>query len=1278
MRRVVTLTLCLLFAGLLAFGQVGNGTITGTVTDPAGAVIAGATVQAKNAETGVVFKGVSTNAGAYSITDLPVGTYSITLTVMGFKTYSHSNLAINATQVLREDVTLQVGASTESVTVTAEATLLKTETGDLASNVNIDALDALPLVGTGTVNAGTSGYRNPYNTILTLPGISGYASSGTFTLNGLGAAFALTETMRVEGQDSTSRLFGNYDYTQMAQPSVDAIQEIAYQTSNYAPEYGQAGIAVINMTMRSGTNQYHGTAYDYLVNEDLSAGDPFTKSGGCIVGVTGAQVCSTVGGDGGKFRPRQRRNDFGGTMGGPVYIPKVYNGHNKTFWFFNYEEFLETNLYGFNDTVPTANYLQGNFSQISTNGNCSACAQLGIQTTALGTPKVQLDPNGASVFANEIFDPATRAVATSGSLAGQGYATPFMNNSIPLTRFDPVSVKVLSFVPPATNGNFTSNYVVTQPGKRYSAIPAFKIDHNISAKDKLSFYYSENTTANQYNPTLGQMDGLPTTITEARGSFITNYQERANYDRTLTPTLLLHIGAGLYHQSFVDNSPTLDFNPQTSLGLSGFLVNRTFPEFAGNCTSGLTSGTCTNATGGMTSLGPPGQGPSYEMRPTGSTNLTWVRGKHTFKVGAEMIFEQAYSKPHPEVTLNSGIAATSDPFANVNSYGSFTPGFGFASFLLGDYSAITQSVPIDTRVSTFDWALYLQDSWKVTRKLTVDYGLRWDYNTPEHEEYGRWGQLDATGINTNAGGHPGNYQYASTPGVNFYKSAYPFAIGPRLGVAYQINSKTVFRGGWGVNYQFVGAAAGGTVSTAGAYNVQANSPAYVPASGCGGATTSCQFVNDQTPGAIVAPQWPVTNPNIYPLVGSVGNAPTVPDGQQNRPPRINQWSAGFQREITRSFVMEATYIGNHAVWIAPFGTSLARLSQLSPQFLASYGLYPIPGTGPAGHNNENDRALLADPISSTAVTQFLASQGISSVLPYSGFPTSQSLSAALYPFPQYGAIEPSGAPTGDTKYNSLQVKATKRLSHNIQAGGGYTWGQGFTRAQSRQDFFNPQSAVWALQQIPPQTLTLNATYTTPRASYFPKYVNAVTRGWQLGWYSNYQSGTFLTPPASVVNTNYQSSEDVRVAGQPLYTAGVNPNNLGSYNPYYTQVLNPAAWAPCPTNANCMASGNLYKDFRAPRTPVENANIGRNFRIKERMNLQIRGEFVNIFNRTLMPAPSTSNPQAAVAKNALGIQTGGFGVISVYNAPNAAPPPPTLAPSPYLESRQGTLIMRFSF
>ncbi len=669
----------------LAFGQVGNGTITGALTDASGAAVAGTTVEAKNTDTGVVFRGVSTRTGDYTITDLPVGRYALSVAAPGFKTYTHTNLALAATQILREDIPLQVGSSTESVTVTAEASLLTTESAELSRNVGIDSLDSLPLIGTGTVNAGTSGFRNPYNSLLTLPGMSSYSASNLFTLNGLAESAYMTETTRIEGQDATSRMFPTIGvYAETIQPSVDAIQEVAYQTSNYAPEYGQSGVVVVNMTMKSGTNQYHGTAYDYFVNEDLAAGDPFSRSGGCIAGPTG-QACSAVGGSGGKFRPRARRNDFGGTLGGPVYIPKIYNGHNKTFWFFNYEEFLETTVYSFNDTVPTANYLGGNFSQISTNGTCSACAQLGIQTTALGTPTVQLDPLGNHLYANEIFDPATRGVATSGSLAGQGYATPFPNNSIPVTRFDPVSVKLMNnYFPAPNNSNFAGNYGVTQPGHRYSSIQTVKIDHNIDAKDKLSFYHSPLTTQNLINNTLGSADGLPLQISAARGTFVWGYTERLNYDRTLTPSLLLHLGAGYINSTFNDATWWIHtgnfFNPTQTLGLTGFASQQNIPSF---------NGLYNLSYGGMQNIGPGGGTPKdFDEKPTGIANMTWVHGKHTYKAGAEVDLIQEIVRTTAEVVFGSGTAATSEPFTPANSFGSFSTGFGFASFLLGTITAL--------------------------------------------------------------------------------------------------------------------------------------------------------------------------------------------------------------------------------------------------------------------------------------------------------------------------------------------------------------------------------------------------------------------------------------------------------------------------------------------------------------------------------------------------------------------------------------------------------------
>ena len=349
----------LIATALPAFGQGVNGTVTGTVTDSSGSVVSGAAVEAANVETGALYTGASTNAGNYAIPNLPVGTYTVTVKVAGFKTYTHTNLAVAAGQILREDISLQVGSAAESVTVQSEASLLKTESGETAHNITLKEMDELPLLGI------TGGYRNPYATLTTLPG-----SGGGAVINGLGGNNT-NAAYRIEGQDSSNRLFNLTEYPGMTQANVDAIQEISYQTSNYAAEFGQGGSMVVNMTMKSGTNQYHGSGFEYFVNEDLNAGYPFSMSGG---------PGSILGGNGGKFRPRYRRNDFGGTLGGPVIIPKLYNGKDRTFFQWSYEQFGYNQLFTFNDTVPTPAFRAGDFSAISPNGTCSLCAAYQIPT----------------------------------------------------------------------------------------------------------------------------------------------------------------------------------------------------------------------------------------------------------------------------------------------------------------------------------------------------------------------------------------------------------------------------------------------------------------------------------------------------------------------------------------------------------------------------------------------------------------------------------------------------------------------------------------------------------------------------------------------------------------------------------------------------------------------------------------------------------------------------------------------------------------------------------
>ena len=1065
-------TTFLFLAGRTLFGQAATGTITGTVSDPAGAVVAGTAVTARNTDTGVSYPAATTTTGNYTITQLPIGTYEITVRVQGFKTYSHPNLTVSAGATIKEDVSLEVGAATESVTVTEQASLLSTESVETAHNVTLGQLDNLPLLGIGATNAGTAGIRNPFALTQLLPGTvfgspTGAGASNTVIVNGLQNN---SEAVRIEGQDSRNNTPG-VSATAVRQPSADAVQEVSVQTSNYAPEFGEAGGAVYNIIMKSGTNAFHGSGYEYFVNEDLNAAGSFSQNS-----------------SGGKYRPRNRRNDYGTTLGGPVWIPKIYNGRDRTFFFFSWEQYRENNLITFNDTVPTDVYRNGDFSAISPNGTCALCAQYGIQQTALGIPTTVTDPAGHPIYANEIFDPLTRAVNPANNL---GYANPFPNNMISPSRFNATALAIQKLFPEPSNSNLTQNYIGDVPSLRITTIPSIKIDESVGPKNKFSFYYSTTGTASAVSTPLGNADGLPLEIGQYRGTYIDTKTIRLNYDRTLTPTLLLHLGTGWQRVRFDDHAPFTNFTP-SNFGLTGFEIHRQFPSVTGMCAGssptapGGSSPTapCTGA-GGMQYIGTSGQGQtlSHFEKPTYNANLTWVRGNHTFKGGGEAVQMGAIMEPFAGVTLATGTGPTSEPFIPTNSLNGYSMGFGYGSFLLGDLNSTTQTPLEDYREGHMAWAWFIQDSWKLTRKLTLTYGIRYDISTPVKEEHGRVGQFDPNTPNPNAGGHLGAVEYANTCNCAFYRSTYPWAFGPRFGAAYQFNSKTVLRGGWGFVYQYP---TDDILPTIGSSAV--NSPTGINS-----------FVNIGMSSAILQPVWPATNPYVYPApgvaLGAAGNIPVNPDSNYNRPPRQNQWSIGIQREITPNFLLEAAYVANRDVWLSVNDSGAGTpgfLSQLSPAVFSKYGLYPYPGSGPAGYTaaqNYADYQLLTQPVNSAAVIARMqaAGAGVNGlVLPYSGFPLTNSLLSALYPYPQYGNLAVTGSPNAHSKYDSLQVKATKRLSHGLQAAGAFTFEKAFLAA-NRQNFFDPTSSVWDLEQIPLRQLTLNVTYVTPRTSFFNKF-----------------------------------------------------------------------------------------------------------------------------------------------------------------------------------------------
>jgi hypothetical protein len=361
------------------------------------------------------------------------------------------------------------------------------------------------------------------------------------------------------------------------------IQEFSLQTSNFAAEFGQIGGGMYNFTTRSGTNDLHGTGYEYFTNEDLDAYRPFTYA-----------------------NPRSRKNDFGGTVGGPVWIPKVYNGRNRTFFFFNYEVYRNTvNTAGNFITLPTAAMRGGDFSQLLTG-------------KSLGT-----DPLGRSILENTIYDPAS-----ARSVGGQLITDPFAGNILPASRIDPVAAKIQALIPTPTNGGLTNNWAQLAGNYKRQAIPAFKIDEILPDNSKVSFYFSKQTTDQLTSP-----DGLPDSITAVRVQAIYGTTARLNYDRSITPTLLFHAGAGVQRFHNPDSSPpsVLQYDAAGQLGFTGSATNPGgFPRINGLTGAALGAGSSAN-------FGPSNANSYFDTAITGSTSIAYIRGSHTYKLGGEWL-----------------------------------------------------------------------------------------------------------------------------------------------------------------------------------------------------------------------------------------------------------------------------------------------------------------------------------------------------------------------------------------------------------------------------------------------------------------------------------------------------------------------------------------------------------------------------------------------------------------------------------------------------------------
>jgi hypothetical protein len=1255
--RPILLVAGLLFCASVGFGQTALATVTGTITDSTGAVVANAPVSLKNLENGQIYTASSSATGNYTVSQLAIGDYDLTVAVPGFKTYAHNQFHLAANQIMREDVALQVGQASESVTVTAEASLLKTENSELAQNVTLSQLNNLPIL---IVGATGEGIRDPFQAVRLVPGIRYNAGANI----GSGGAPAVVTTMVVNGTPANTygtrldgmtmnptspRLLGAQMQTQ---PSVDSLEEVAIQTSNFAAEFGAAGGAMVNMVTKSGTNTFHGGAYDYATNEALNAHQPYLGT-----------------------RNKVHQHDWGFTFGGPVRIPKLYNGTNKTFFFWSYEQFDQKGAVVSNVSVPTQAYRGGDFSNLIT-------AENRLVTTATGPA---LDALGRQIQSGAIFDPNTQNVAANG----KAYRDPFSSNSIPLNRFDPISVKVLALIPAPLGVNFakglvSNNYTGTYNTSRRSKIPSIKVDQNLGTKGHVSFYFQRTNTSTPR--TTAGADPFPDLITTGATSDSSGRTIRLNYDYTATSRLLFHVGVGWNDSFFQLEAPVSNFDAFKVLGLSGQNEARYFPR--------VTAGVNANdQIGGLSSLGTNFPTLNLERRPTGTVSANYVKGGHTFKLGAEYRIEK-----FPSYVRTSGLGNTStNTTGTYNFDANWTQqpslqgiqtnqgfqGFQFASFLLGGVSGNSSVAVTGLSTSKSQTGLYFQDTWKITRKLTLDYGLRWDYGTYAKEQYGRNGSVGLAIPNPSASGRLGGTQFEAICKCNFAGN-YPYALGPRLGVAYQIDRKTVLRAGWGVVYNSTSTASGSTSAYASSTTFPTNS----------GQITG--LFKDGMPASVHA-VWPSFDPASGQGVGSVIPMPSLLDVNAGRPARLVQWNIGLQREINRNLVVEASYVGNRGVWWTQ--NALGTLNALSQDTLRAYGFNDF--------TSATEAALLTTNVGNLTTTQkaTLAARGITG-LPYANFPNTQSVRQSLLAYPQFTGSGLSGAPLGNTWYDSFQLSVTQRFNHGLSFNMNYTFAKSLdTLATTPPDVFNRQLSKNLGTFDQPHQIRLTAQYQVPelKNSGMRFVSNNVTSyvlsGWGIGAYVTYQSAALLSKPSSNGTTPLS-----QFLGRGPGSAQLKRNPDGSYmnpwsidwfdndgkhhtdpldinchcfDPTKTVALNPNAWENIPNGVWGDDQGS-YRFFRGIRLPTENANISRNFRFgKEgRFNLNIRAEFNNMFNRTQLPAPTSvaapgqpainfaSIPTKFTTGANTGLYSGGFGTFGVLSGTSG--------------QRTGSLVGRFTF
>lgn len=1216
-RRLLGLGLAFVLSAGMLLAQLGRGTITGTVTDPSGAAVPNAEVTATNSATGVTRRVVTNSSGNYSVPLLPTGRYEVAVRAAGFKRFVTTGVVVDVATTVTLNPHLEVGASVQSVEVRGAATPLQRDTSDRSTVINSRDLEQLPIVA-------QSEQRNPGFYMTLAPGTSGRGTAAP-TASGSGRQLNTTVGGGQSGSTEfyldgavigqTGQMSGDFRRLELFPP--DAVEEFKVFTLNPPAEYGDTGLGVVTFVTKSGTNQIHGSGYEYLRNDAFDARGFFAPT-----------------------TPINKQNEFGGTVGGPIR-------KDKDFFFGWYNGFrLAQQVSNTLDTLPTVAMKQGDESNI-----------LGPQigTDALGRPVFGgaiYDPATTRTVAAGATDPVTGLVNASGSSATLRDAFP--GNIIPSNRIDPVAAKMFSYFPdvsPCSHCAFgyQLDWLAQFPTHTTTNDWGAKIDHSFSDRQRLMGEFIWGKT---YNPTASKW---PKPIGEGSLNYIQQDLARLGHDFSLRPNLVNHWVLG-FNRYRTDSYPEAGNGWPAVLGYGGVPqtgTGSTWPE--------LDIGGLGNAYAR--------QGQSYQAANIYSIDdvLGWTKGKHTIQTGFSYIMMQqnswGTSYQSSKLSFNSGITSLPGTFYSDGcGPGTACTGFGAAGFLLGDIS--TGLAGITTAVSaerTSRYAGYVQDDFKATSKLTFNLGLRYDLMRPVVDAHNIRSWMDPTVSNPGAGNLKGALVFAS-PSRRSPVHTDTKAFGPRVGFAYAFNDRTVIRSSYGILYS-----AGGGYRPFGSNWTQLgfSSSNAVPEDVSTGFTGAL-------PAFTLAGGWPASNftppPFLNPSYQNGQGPPTFGayPGDGNLP-YIQNWTFDVQRELPGQIVLDMAYVGTKGTHLSSrlMNTNAMPTSDLQYQ------------------------SLLFDNIAAPSVQALPVVQSMpvdpatGAHSPFTGFQTlwksGATLGQALRPMPQYqvdtveglSQMRDFGEAVGNSTYNALQVQARKNMSQGLTFLASFTWSKTLTDAGSlfnefsgfTQDFYNAKAEKALSVNDYPWNVVLAYEYQLPfgpnkRFANRGGLVGKVIGGWSLAGVQQYQAGapqmvvTGANPLYPYVGPNSFLMRPNVVPGVPKKSAAIlngtwDPNAPGAAG----AVLNINAWAnPAPfTLGDAPPTDGAIRRF-----PFfdEDISLIKDTKINERLGVELRADFLNIFNRTLFGFDQGGDQYGSVLQgNNLGSGIGGFGhVTSQSNFP----------------------------